>query len=89
MVLSLRPEKIRLVPAGQGRLAGTVQERFFLGSQWLYQVATAAGDLVVVCPNDGASPAEEGQRIGLDWSAQQVRLLPGARHLSQALEVSA
>ncbi len=81
VVLSLRPEKIRLVPQGQGCLAGTVCERFFLGSQWLYQVATAAGELVVVCPNDGAAPAEEGQGIGLDWPAGQVRLLPGAQHL--------
>ncbi|MEO8022182.1 ABC transporter ATP-binding protein [Polaromonas sp.] len=81
VVLSLRPEKIRLMPEGQGRLAGTVHQRFFLGSQWLYQVATAAGELVVVCSNDGAAPAEEGMHIGLDWTAQQVRLLPGARHL--------
>ena len=81
VVLSLRPEKIRLVPRGQGCLAGTVCERFFLGSQWLYQVTTAAGELVVVCPNDGAEPAEEGQGIGLDWPAGQVRLLPGAQHL--------
>lgn len=79
VVLSLRPEKIRLVPEAQGLLAGVVRERFFLGSQWLYQVSTAAGDLVVVCPNDGAAPAEEGQALGLHWPMQQVRLLPGAR----------
>jgi putative spermidine/putrescine transport system ATP-binding protein len=79
VVLSLRPEKIRLAPAGQGRLAGTVRERFFLGSQWLYQVDTACGELMVVCPNDGTAPAEEGASTGLDWAAQQVRLLPGAR----------
>ena len=79
VVLSLRPEKIRLVSEGQGFLAAVVRERFFLGSQWLYQVSTAAGDLVVVCTNDGAAPAEEGQTLGLDWPMQQVRLLPGAR----------
>jgi putative spermidine/putrescine transport system ATP-binding protein len=78
VVLSLRPEKIRLAPVGQGCLAGTVRERFFLGSQWLYQVDTACGELVVVCPNDGSAPAEEGAATGLDWAAQQVRLLPGA-----------
>lgn len=93
VVLSLRPEKIRLMPEGQGRLAGTVRQRFFLGSQWLYQVATAAGELVVVCANDGAAPAEEGKPVGLDWTAQQVRLLPGARHLAHepypALETQA
>jgi len=84
VVLSLRPEKIRLVPQGQGRLAGTVGERFFLGSQWLYQVDTALGDLVVVCSNDGGEPAEEGMTVGLDWSAPLVRLLPGASHLPRA-----
>jgi putative spermidine/putrescine transport system ATP-binding protein len=79
VVLSLRPEKIRLVPEAQGRIGGTVHERFFLGSQWLYQVLTAAGKLAVVCPNDGTAPAEEGSNVGLDWTAQQVRLLPGAQ----------
>ena len=77
-VMSLRPEKIRLLPEGQGRLKGTVAERFFLGSQWLYRIDTAAGELVVVCPNDGAAPAEESQTVGLDWSAHQVRLLEEA-----------
>jgi putative spermidine/putrescine transport system ATP-binding protein len=86
VVLSLRPEKIRLTPATQGRLAGSVRERFFLGSQWLYQVETAAGEMVVVCPNDGGVPAEEGECVGLDWPADQVRLLPGARHLTQAMQ---
>jgi putative spermidine/putrescine transport system ATP-binding protein len=81
VVLSLRPEKIRLAPPGQGRLSGTVRERFFLGSQWLYQVDTACGELVVVCSNDGSAPAEEGSATGLDWAAQQVRLLPGAASL--------
>jgi putative spermidine/putrescine transport system ATP-binding protein len=79
VLLSLRPEKIRLVPAGRGQLAGTVRERFFLGSQWLYQVDTSAGELIVVCPNDGSAAVEEGASTGLEWPAQQVRLLPLAR----------
>jgi putative spermidine/putrescine transport system ATP-binding protein len=83
VVLSLRPEKIQLLPPGQGRLDGTVRERFFLGSQWLYRVSTDCGELVVVCANDGGDPAQEGERTGLDWVTQQVRLLPGASHLSQ------
>ena len=87
VVLSLRPEKIRLVPQGQGRLGGEVVERFFLGSQWLYRVVTAAGELVVVCPNDGAVAAQEGEQVALDWAASQVRLLPGVRH-AQAAEVT-
>ncbi|SFB69180.1 putative spermidine/putrescine transport system ATP-binding protein [Polaromonas sp. OV174] len=83
VVLSLRPEKIRLLPERRDRLSGTVRERFFLGSQWLYRVETAAGELVVVCPNDEAAPVEEGMRTGLEWSAQQVRLLAGATHAGE------
>ena len=88
VVLSLRPEKIRLVE-GQGQLPGTVRERFFLGSQWLYCVATPAGELVVVCANDGTTPAEEGRDVGLDWPATQVRLLPGAGHLKPRVQEAA
>jgi putative spermidine/putrescine transport system ATP-binding protein len=89
VVLSLRPEKIRLVPKSQGLLAGTVRERFFLGSQWLYQVATGLGELVVVCANDGSEAAEEGKAVGLDWSAPLVRLLPGASHLPREPQAEA
>jgi putative spermidine/putrescine transport system ATP-binding protein len=76
VLLSLRPEKIRLLPEGQGRMAGTVQERFFLGSQWLYKIGTAAGELAVLAPNDGSAPVDEGRPTGLDWSVEQVRVLP-------------
>ena len=60
--LSLRPEKIRLVAPGQGQLDGSVRERFFLGSQWLYRVTTPLGELMVVCANDGR--AAGGRRRG-------------------------
>ncbi|NKE65677.1 ABC transporter ATP-binding protein [Ramlibacter sp. RBP-2] len=75
VALSLRPEKIRFAPAGTGLLEGNVDERFFLGSQWLYRVSTSIGELVVVCPNDGERPVEEGSSVGLDWTASQVRVL--------------
>jgi len=78
VALSLRPEKIRLVAPGAGLLDGTVDERFFLGSQWLYRVGTAVGDLVVVLANDGERPVEEGTAVGLHWAPSQVRVLGAA-----------
>ena len=72
---SLRPEKLRFVPAGAGQVDGEVRERFFLGSQWLYRVSTALGELVVVCPNDGTPPLPEGTRCGLAWPADALRAL--------------
>ena len=74
---SVRPEKLRFVPLGAGRVDGMVRERFFLGSQWLYRVDCAVGELIVVCPNDGAAALDEGQRTGIDWAATALQPLAG------------
>jgi putative spermidine/putrescine transport system ATP-binding protein len=76
VLLSVRPEKVQLVAAGGGRLQGQVGERFFLGSQWLYRIATPVGDLMVLSPNDGRDALDEGQATGLDWPGHCMRLLP-------------
>ncbi|MDR9751322.1 ABC transporter ATP-binding protein [Pseudomonas sp. SZMC_28357] len=75
--LSLRPEKITLRGAGEGRLQGQISSRFFLGSQWLYSVSTALGELTVVRGNDGSPPLNEGTAVGLDWASDLLRVLRG------------
>ena len=75
VVLGLRPEKISFVPAGKGQLDGVVTARFFLGSQWLYHVTTALGQLQVVCPNGDVLPPEEQSATGLAWDANSMRVL--------------
>ncbi|UZE09969.1 ABC transporter ATP-binding protein [Pseudomonas sp. B21-053] len=75
LTLSLRPEKIDLRDAGQGRLPGNIVSRFFLGSQWLYGVSTTLGELSVVRRNDGSAPLAEGTVVGLDWDAALLRVL--------------
>ena len=77
LVLSLRPEKINCVPAGQGLVDGVVTARFFLGSQWLYQLSTPLGDLMVLSPNGDQLPLEEGARTGLSWALRSLRILSG------------
>ena len=76
MLLSVRPEKVQLLARGAGRFDGEVAERFFLGSQWLYRVATAVGDVMVLCPNDGRAELAEGARVGIDWPDHCTRLMP-------------
>ena len=66
-VLTLRPEKILLKPAGQGLLDGRVASRFFLGSYWLFNVETPIGTILVSAPNQGGEPAGEGESVALDW----------------------
>ena len=73
--LSLRPEKIKLVALNQGQLNGRVVSRFFLGSQWLYQIETQLGILLVVQTNSDEEALSEHQETGLSWVPQSVRVL--------------
>ncbi|WP_296256004.1 MULTISPECIES: ABC transporter ATP-binding protein [unclassified Pseudomonas] len=75
LTLSLRPEKIDLITAGAGRLQGRIITRYFLGSQWLYRIDTAIGELTVVRRNNGQAPMNEGTVVGLDWPAELLRIL--------------
>jgi putative spermidine/putrescine transport system ATP-binding protein len=75
LILSLRPEKIDLVDAGNGRLQGRILTRYFLGSQWLYRIETAIGEVTVVRRNEGDAPMNEGTAVGLNWNADLLRVL--------------
>lgn len=75
VTLAIRPEKLRLVDRNAGRLDGRITSRHFLGSQWLYHLDTSLGQLLAVLPNDGITPREEGEMVGLDWADNAVRLL--------------
>ncbi|RCS22704.1 ABC transporter ATP-binding protein [Phyllobacterium salinisoli] len=71
---SIRPEKLLLHKAGEGRLNGNVASRFFLGGHWLFNVETPAGVIVVSMPNHGEEPAREGERVGIDWAPASLRI---------------
>jgi putative spermidine/putrescine transport system ATP-binding protein len=77
VVLSIRPEKISLMPAGQGMgeglLQGRIKGRFFLGSSWFFTIETPAGLVGVSQPNLGIEPAREGTQVALDWAAASAR----------------
>ncbi len=70
----IRPEKLRLCRPGEGRLAGQVASRFFLGGHWLLTVATEAGEIMVSVPNTGEEPAREGEPVGIDWTPATLRV---------------
>ena len=75
LMLSLRPEKIDICNAGEGRLQGRIVTRYFLGSQWLYRLDTALGEITVVRRNDGSAPLATGITVGLDWPHELLRVL--------------
>ncbi len=74
--VSIRPEKIKFTEQSKGVIDGTIKARIFLGNQWVFQLDTPMGEFVVVSQNTGREEAEEGHKSGLDWSAQDMRILP-------------
>ncbi|WP_052365416.1 ABC transporter ATP-binding protein [Halotalea alkalilenta] len=73
--VSLRPEKLRLVPIGQGRLSARVVGRQFAGAAWHYRVETGLGELMVNAPNLGAPSHANGERVDVDWPLAAMHLL--------------
>jgi putative spermidine/putrescine transport system ATP-binding protein len=74
VTVTLRPEKIGF--AGDG-LAGTVRTRLFLGSQWLFQIYSSAGSVLVVRQNEGDAMPGEGDAVALAWRAEDMRVERG------------
>lgn len=76
VLLSIRPEKIRFTSVGESLLTGRVRTGVFLGNQWLFQIDSAIGDLLVIHQNAGRPEAQAGDEVGLAWDNEQVRVLP-------------
>lgn len=74
-LIALRPERIHVVDEG-ALFKGTVSGRVFLGNQWLLNVETPIGELLVVRRNVGRAEADVGDTIGLSFTPDDIRILP-------------
>ncbi|AWU96803.1 ABC transporter ATP-binding protein [Azospirillum ramasamyi] len=72
--LAVRPEKIGFVDAGG--LSGTVLARVFQGTQWLFEIETAAGRVMVIRQHDGSTLPAERERVMIGWRAQDMAVMP-------------
>ncbi|MCW0161119.1 ABC transporter ATP-binding protein [Burkholderia pseudomallei] len=81
--VSLRPEKIDLVPDPVNHAActvtGTVRTRVFGGDHWLYEIDSPLGLLLARCRN-GDGPIEEGWHVGLRWQPADLTIVEGRSH---------
>jgi putative spermidine/putrescine transport system ATP-binding protein len=75
ILLTIRPERLRICCDGTAGLGGRVQSRLFLGGFWLYAVETALGNFAVMLQNTGTTPLDEGAAVTLDWDARSLRRL--------------
>jgi len=75
VTVCLRPEKLFFTDEARGTLSGRIEERFFLGSQWLYRISSPLGELELSCANDGSAPVEEHAAVHLAWADDVARLV--------------
>lgn len=75
VILWIRPERLRF--AGDGGLPGRILNRVFLGQQWLYEIGTDAGPLLMVAQNDGNAEHEIGTAVHLAAAPAGIRVERG------------
>ena len=68
----IRPERLRFCE--EGGLPGQIVNRLFLGQQWLYEVESAAGRLLMVAQNDGAAEHAVGTPVQVTAAPSGIRL---------------
>ncbi|WP_448203960.1 ABC transporter ATP-binding protein [Azospirillum sp. sgz302134] len=74
-VMTVRPEKVSFV--GEAGVPGTVQARVFQGTQWLFEVETPAGQMMVIRQNDGQTLPQENERVMVGWRPEDMRVMAG------------
>jgi ABC-type Fe3+/spermidine/putrescine transport system ATPase subunit len=79
LVLSLRPERVRLVEAGaaQALARGFVTEASFFGNAQRYVIRLAGGEtLVATRPSLGEPMVPPGAQVGVRWSPSDLWIIP-------------
>jgi ABC-type Fe3+/spermidine/putrescine transport system ATPase subunit len=72
--LAVRPQRLRLVAAGQGTLPGTCMRAAYLGSRIEYVVATPWGELLVF--DTGArTPRRRDEPVGVTFDPDDAIVL--------------
>jgi ABC-type Fe3+/spermidine/putrescine transport system ATPase subunit len=74
---ALRPEKIRLVPAAEARVAGVVETANFLGGSTLYRIRAADGRSLLARETHAGERAlrNAGDAVGLAWNDSDAAAL--------------
>jgi len=75
VTLCLRPEKLYFTDAANSLLSARIEERFFLGSQWLYRLSSALGEIELSRANDGSAPLAEHTAVHLAWAEGVARVV--------------
>ena len=76
VTVAIRPERARLVSAGQGALQATVIHSAYLGTAVLYKLGLPGGGTFLLRQSESSDPAPEiGSRVGLALPGEALRVL--------------
>ena len=76
VTVAIRPERARLVPAGEGALEATVVHSAYLGTAMLHKLDLPGGGTFLLRQSDPTEAAPEtGSRVGLALPAEALRVL--------------
>jgi len=71
----VRPEKLEFAAAETALIRGRVCARVFHGNHWLFQIETSVGTVHLTHANTGLPQANEGDEVGIQWSAENARVV--------------
>ena len=72
VTLWIRPERLRF--CDESGVPGRIANRVFLGQQWLYEVDSAAGRLLMVTQNDGGAERAIGAPVQITAAPAGIRM---------------
>ncbi|MFD1329157.1 ABC transporter ATP-binding protein [Mycoplana ramosa] len=76
VTVAVRPERARLVPAGQGALEATVIHSAYLGTAMLHKLGLPDGSTFLLRQTESSeSPPETGSAVGLALPVEALRVL--------------
>jgi putative spermidine/putrescine transport system ATP-binding protein len=78
-LVSVRPEKVRLLPAGEGAdtvLDGVVKDLIFVGSYVRVTVQVLGREIIVKAGEAAAALAQSGRAVRIGWHKDDAQVLP-------------
>lgn len=74
VLVSIRPEKMRFVDAGEPGIPAAIKTRIFQGNHWLFQVEALGRLMTIIQQNDGVEKPCEGETVKLGWQPGDMRI---------------
>lgn len=77
--MAIRPERLKIEPAGRGIVTARIRDIVFRGSYFAYELTVVGADTPLFAYRQDRVDAVADGRVGLSWSPESAVLLEGGR----------